>query len=167
MHSLSSKELQQMAEHVMVILGGYDEHQTITAMTIFTEDRARQTVLKDLALCGLAPLLLHLHDESPSIVEACQKTLPRAAILLGHRKRVWLVLSRDKWSTCLVIASLPAWPLQILLPPVGSARSFVQITGGEGSMKSPLHLVLGACFFGPVSEGEQEFGVFPKPRTDV
>ncbi|KAL8202533.1 UNVERIFIED_CONTAM: hypothetical protein K2H54_016520 [Gekko kuhli] len=37
LHSLSSKELQQMAEDVMVILNGHDEHQTVTAMATLAE----------------------------------------------------------------------------------------------------------------------------------
>ncbi|KAL8202393.1 UNVERIFIED_CONTAM: hypothetical protein K2H54_012856 [Gekko kuhli] len=62
--------------------------------------RGATRALRDLALRSLAPLLLHLHDESSIVVEACWQTLSTAAILLGHRKLHRLVLIRDKWSTC-------------------------------------------------------------------
>ncbi|KAL8202471.1 UNVERIFIED_CONTAM: hypothetical protein K2H54_015663 [Gekko kuhli] len=58
--------------------------------------RGTMKALRDLALCSLVPLLVHLYDES-SI--ACWEIPPETTILLGRRKLHRLVLSCDKWST--------------------------------------------------------------------
>ncbi|KAL8202469.1 UNVERIFIED_CONTAM: hypothetical protein K2H54_015645 [Gekko kuhli] len=117
--------------------------------------RGATRALKDL-LCSLVPLLLHLHDESPTTAEAYWQALPSATILLGHRKLLQMArLSHHHRS-----------PFPILLRTVGSARNFGQSTGGS-PVKGSLLLVLGPCPFGPIGVSKEDLGVFPKPTTDV
>ncbi|XP_077196559.1 maestro heat-like repeat family member 5 [Paroedura picta] len=60
--------------------------------------------MKYYALQSLVPLLMHLHDRSPIVIAACWDALSKVAMILNYRKLQPLILNRDKWSICLVIA---------------------------------------------------------------
>ncbi|XP_053107975.1 maestro heat-like repeat family member 5 [Hemicordylus capensis] len=59
--------------------------------------------MKTHALHSLVPLVMHLHDQSPHVIQVSWDTLSSVGRFLGCRKLQPLIRSQDKWSICLLI----------------------------------------------------------------
>ncbi|KAL8186684.1 UNVERIFIED_CONTAM: hypothetical protein K2H54_004833 [Gekko kuhli] len=94
----------EAAGHMPPLLDAVPEYVRVFACTTFQAmlERGAERDLHHLALRSLVPVLLHLRDDSPTVVEASWNILHRLAVIVGHRE-LEPVLQKQKETSAFLV----------------------------------------------------------------
>ncbi|KAL8186707.1 UNVERIFIED_CONTAM: hypothetical protein K2H54_005315 [Gekko kuhli] len=95
----------EVAGHMPPLLDAVPEYVRVFACTTFQAmlERGAERDVHHLALRSLVPVLLHLRDDSPTVVEASWNILNRLAAIVGHQELEPVLQKKKETSTFLAM----------------------------------------------------------------